>query len=411
MTDVYTDPEELRAEIATLNVNEDLYLQVDAADPSKQTLEPVLPLRRRASKLMQTFKFEDLYLRPSDTGAGKEWYDIEAKQHKYYDEKWYYGNISREKAERLVLDQVKGTFLVRVSIKKKKKNYAITVAMGDSNFLHISITLIDSGEVTIDKVNYKGLRAAIDHFSSNPYKDIITLNGPVAVMAAPPALPAARAAFAGTPPLVPERTAPEPPPRTAGQSPQPDPGEDENLYMVPVKLDFTSDHIYCSTISSDEDDVYERPDYEEPEDYEVYKKDGKDDDPGDTTYLAPSKVMKPDVPNVPARRKTIKQLALPLQIVEWTSAEVQRFLKESGLTAFKNPFYANGVTGIELVGCKGADFPKTRFSKAQCDAFDAALDAAKAKQSSGMNVNHGDGTLGRTMSGDPPPVPGRPSRK
>ena len=39
-----------------------------------------------------------------------------------YDEKWYYGNISREKAERLVLDQEKGTFLVRVSIKKKKKN-------------------------------------------------------------------------------------------------------------------------------------------------------------------------------------------------------------------------------------------------------------------------------------------------
>ena len=39
-----------------------------------------------------------------------------------YDEKWYYGNISREKAERLVLDQDKGTFLVRVSIKKKKKN-------------------------------------------------------------------------------------------------------------------------------------------------------------------------------------------------------------------------------------------------------------------------------------------------
>ena len=30
---VYTDPDELRAEIATLNVNEDLYLQVDAADP------------------------------------------------------------------------------------------------------------------------------------------------------------------------------------------------------------------------------------------------------------------------------------------------------------------------------------------------------------------------------------------
>jgi len=409
MTDVYTDPEQLRAEIATLNVNEDLYLQVDAADPSKQTLEPVLPIRRRASKLIQTFKFEDLYLRPSDTGAGKEWYDIEAKQHKFYDEKWYYGNISREKAERLVLDQEKGTFLVRVSIKKKKKNYAITVAMGDSNFLHISITLIDSGEVTIDKVNYKGLRAAIDHFSSNPYKDIITLIGPVAVMAAPPKLPAARPApaFAGTPPLVPERTAPEPPPRSEPTTPLADPGEDENLYMVPVKLDFTSEHIYCSTISSDEDDVYERPDYEEPDEFDMYK-DGQEGD--DDTYLAPSKVMKPEVP-LPARRKTIKQLALPLQITEWTSAEVQRFLKESGLTAFKNPFYANGVTGVELVGCKGADFPKTRFSKAQCDAFDAALDAVKAKESSGNKVNHGDGTLSRTMSGGPPPVLGRPSRK
>lgn len=406
MTDVYTDPDELRAEIATLNVNEDLYLQVDAADPSKQTLEPVLPLRRRASKLIQTFKFEDLYLRPSDTGAGKEWYDIEAKQHKYYDEKWYYGNISREKAERLVLDQVKGTFLVRVSIKKKKKNYAITVAMGDSNFLHISITLIDSGEVAIDKVNYKGLRAAIDHFSSNPYKDIITLNGPVTVKTAPPPLPTARAPGA-TPPQVPERTAPEPPPRSAGKSPHPEAEEDENLYMVPVKLDFTSDHIYASTISSDEDDVYERADYEEPADHDMYN----DDDPDDATYLAPSKVMKGQKSDVPVRRKTIDRLPLPLQIVEWTSAEVQRFLKESELTAFKNPFYANGVTGVELVGCKGADFPKTRFSKAQCDAFDAALDAAKAKQPTGRKVIHNDGTLDRSMSGGPPPVPGRPSRK
>ena len=121
--------------------------------------------------------------------------------------------------------------------------------------------------------------------------------------------------------------------------------------------------------------------------------------------------MKGQKSDVPVRRKTIDRLPLPLQIVEWTSAEVQRFLKESELTAFKNPFYANGVTGVELVGCKGADFPKTRFSKAQCDAFDAALDAAKAKQPTGRKVIHNDGTLDRSMSGGPPPVPGRPSRK
>ena len=138
---------------------------------------------------------------------------------------------------------------------------AITVAMGDSNFLHISITLIDSGEVTIDKINYPGLRAAIVHFSSNAYKDIITLTGAVTVKEAPPPVPTARpgptAAPAGPP--VPERTAPAPPPRT---TPQPPPEEDENMYEVPVKLDFTSPHIYASTISSDEDDVYETPDYE-----------------------------------------------------------------------------------------------------------------------------------------------------
>ena len=133
--------------------------------------------------------------------------------------------------------------------------------MGDSNFLHISITLIDSGEVTIDKINYPGLRAAIVHFSSNAYKDIITLTGAVTVKEAPPPVPTARpgptAAPAGPP--VPERTAPAPPPRT---TPQPPPEEDENMYEVPVKLDFTSPHIYASTISSDEDDVYETPDYE-----------------------------------------------------------------------------------------------------------------------------------------------------
>eukprot|EP00041_Stephanoeca_diplocostata_P003778 m.37907 g.37907 ORF g.37907 m.37907 type:complete len:388 (+) comp14601_c0_seq5:220-1383(+) len=385
--DMYTDVQSLQAEMGAAAelvaaeesiafASEDLYLAIDAADPDKQTMAPQPPPRAR--QLLQQYTGEGLYAQPAPDLASKEWYDVEARKNNLHSEPWYFGAISRDKAERIVLEQPKGKFLVRVSIKKNRQSYAITVSMGKLQFMHISVT-VEDGICISEGRKFANIREVVRFFASNAYKDIVMLTGAVeetkstVVPKLPPRPPAKqRDGSDELPPTPPRRTAPPPPP-------------EENIYLSPT-MDFTSDHIYSSALSSDEED----------------------------DYLEPTTVAPGAPPSQPlARNNTIKQLPLPTRIDTWSAAEVQRWLKDCKLEAFKKPFYSNGVTGRELIAIKGSQFPKTRYSVAQTTAFDKALDEAKARQGEVKLQGTGQYAKSRTAPiGEelPPPPPPRASR-
>lgn len=91
--------------------------------------------------------------------------------------------------------------------------------------------------------------------------------------------------------------------------------------MSPDPLIFAGEHIYASCVSDDE--------IAEEEEDGMY---------------APE-------PGLP-RANTVERLPLPIDIAQWTTAEVQRWLEEQGLGCFKKPFYNNGITGLELLDCR-----------------------------------------------------------
>eukprot|EP00730_Choanoeca_flexa_P005231 TRINITY_DN11910_c0_g2_i1.p1 TRINITY_DN11910_c0_g2~~TRINITY_DN11910_c0_g2_i1.p1 ORF type:complete len:1516 (+),score=440.75 TRINITY_DN11910_c0_g2_i1:524-4549(+) len=63
----------------------------------------------------------------------------------------------------------------------------------------------------------------------------------------------------------------------------------------------------------------------------------------------------------------------------WSSSEVLRWLKENGFDDFKEPFYANGFVGKQLLAIKAMDFRAHKFSEERCQALAKAI--AELKQS------------------------------
>lgn len=287
---------------------------------------------------------------------------------------------------------------MRVSIKANKKSYAITVSMGKLQFLHIAVAVTPENTCVVDGKPFADVRAVVNHFSKTPYNGIVALDGSIV----PKAMRKGGAAGdAAPPPPPPRRERPKP---SSDRAPPPVP---ETVY------DFNSDHIYASTLSDDdeeEDSVYEAP------------------------AIGQEGVYIETKAKTPTRSSTIKQQPLPLDIKSWTAGEVQRWLKEKKLEAFKKPFYANGVDGSTLFDLSGAQvwhvlpcrrflqcrfresdqfavlqFPPKRFSQVQRDRFDAEIAALKK-----IHKPAGGGksavAAGGGDDGDAPPPPPRPSR-
>eukprot|EP00035_Acanthoeca_spectabilis_P022409 m.443589 g.443589 ORF g.443589 m.443589 type:complete len:385 (-) comp18980_c0_seq1:56-1210(-) len=382
MGDEYIDMESLKKQVEALEQGEDLYMDVETFANSLDQVDNVEDLyicveslpkeQTKAKKLVEAFADENIYLKPAVTEA-KSWHDDLAIKLKLGSEDWYYGAIPRDKAERLVLDQACGKFLVRVSIKANKKSYAITVSMGKLQFLHIAVAVTPENTCVVDGKPFADVRAVVNHFSKTPYNGIVALDGSIV----PKAMRKGGAAGdAAPPPPPPRRERPKP---SSGRAPPPVP---ETVY------DFNSDHIYASTLSDDddeEDSVYEAP------------------------AIGQEGVYIETKAKTPTRSSTIKQQPLPLDIKSWTAGEVQRWLKEKKLEAFKKPFYANGVDGSTLFDLSGAQFPPKRFSQVQRDRFDAEIAALKK-----IHKPAGGGksavAAGGGDDGDAPPPPPRPSR-
>jgi hypothetical protein len=326
-------------------------------------------------------------LKPSAATGPGEWHDELAATLKLNKEEWYYGAIPRDKAERLVLDQacgseptlssatptwtqlclglrcsaflklslsppqprrsrrrygthtvthyVVGRYLVRVSIRKNSKSYAITVSMGKLQFLHIAVGVTPDNKCVVDGTSFADVREAVKHYTASSYNGIVQLVGPVV----PKAMKKASSSVGGAL----GEAAPPPPPRR-----RPNPESDVAPPVPPKKgdqptdYDFNSDHIYASALSEDDDDdsgddsVYEEPVAGQ-----------------ESTYLNMKAMPKPP-PKKPIRSATVKQQPLPADIKSWTAGEVQRWLKEKKLESFKLPFYANGVDGSTLLDLKGS---------------------------------------------------------
>jgi len=130
-----------------------------------------------------------------------------------------------------------------------------------------------------------------------------------------------------------------------------------------------------------------------------------DDGAKDATYLAPAKAKAQYIDTL---AKSVKVLPLPKNVTTWSAAEVQKFLRINKLLAFKKPFYANGITGQELFKLKGHNFPSSRFSKKERDAFDAAIAQVNGK----VLDTFVDGPFRKTSDVTllAPPVPARPSQ-
>eukprot|EP00038_Savillea_parva_P008950 m.180263 g.180263 ORF g.180263 m.180263 type:complete len:224 (+) comp14958_c0_seq1:121-792(+) len=135
--------------------------------------------KTHAATLIKAFAKDAAHLYDQPEGGSGQWHDLIADRLGLRREKWYYGPTPREKAERLVLDQIFGRFLVRVSIKKPKQSYAITVAMGKLQFLHIAVPCMPDGTVQVDGVSFPDVRAVVNHFSSHTYKGMVKLAGPI----------------------------------------------------------------------------------------------------------------------------------------------------------------------------------------------------------------------------------------
>jgi len=267
-----------------------------------------VPRLSRASSLYKQFKStSNIYLKPV-AGNGKTWHDEEGIKTGLYNEPWYFGGLPRDHAERLVLDQPKGNFLVRASVNRKGRKYAITVAMGNHQFLHIAVNLKDDGSCMVDKTLFSNLKDVVSHYKRFAYNDIVMLKDSIDQnKKQKPQLPP------NHPPARKQPSAPKPPPRIT---------VDGGGYTIAniANLDFESDHIYSCALSSDEEDEEEDP---------------------ESTYLTPDAAMASltitrgdsassldkNVRNKLA--KSIKVGPLPGDVRSWSAAEVQRFLKES----------------------------------------------------------------------------------
>lgn len=358
--DVYTTLDQVKAGVAALAAEpEDLYLEVEAAKPA---------------------------------ATASAWYKADAKKHGYVNEPWYYGPVSRELAEDLAVRAAPGGFLVRVSTKRTKqaaRRYAITVSVGSQQFMHIGIELLDDGRYRVDDDTYRAVGEIVQKLTTTKYKGVIALGAPIATASA---LAANTATAGGDEPEV----APAPPPRrpalparNQGMSTGPAEPRRPGQYLVPGRtIDFNSDHIYASTVSSDEET----------------SSDDEEGAPSEPAYESPAAAALGPGQSTRRRRKS-SMIPLPDRIEQWTAAEVQRWLKVSGLQAFKKPFYANGITGVELLKIDVTVLPSKRYNQAQKDLFKASLEAQKTKsKNADESPTQKAGQRASTL-GMPPPAP------
>eukprot|EP00037_Helgoeca_nana_P003399 m.39968 g.39968 ORF g.39968 m.39968 type:complete len:400 (-) comp13809_c0_seq1:194-1393(-) len=398
MDDDYLDCETLKKQVAALENGDGLYMDVNTFANSLEQIDNVEDLyicveslpkaQSKAKTLVETFATEDIYLKPSAATGPGEWHDELAATLKLNKEEWYYGAIPRDKAERLVLDQACGRYLVRVSIRKNSKSYAITVSMGKLQFLHIAVGVTPDNKCVVDGTSFADVREAVKHYTASSYNGIVQLVGPVV----PKAMKKASSSVGGAL----GEAAPPPPPRR-----RPNPESDVAPPVPPKKgdqptdYDFNSDHIYASALSEDDDDdsgddsVYEEPLAGQ-----------------ESTYLNMKAMPKPP-PKKPIRSATVKQQPLPGDIKSWTAGEVQRWLKEKKLESFKLPFYANGVDGSTLLDLKGSQFPPKRFPQKERDLFDVAIAKLKKMHTPSRGPT---GSSSGAAADDAPPPPPRPSR-
>jgi len=400
----YIDVATVTKQVAALRAGEDMYMDVGALSAVESAedlyicVEKMADVPSKAKQLVEEFQNEDIYQKPES--APTEWHVPIAQKLGLDSEAWYYGAIPRERAERLVLDQAFGKFLVRVSIKKKKQAYAISVSMGKLQFMHIAVAYdAATGRVSIDGMPFNDIRKAIDHFSTNQYNGLVKLTGSIIVKK----MKSSISSEDGPPPPPPPRPGrkddddvPPPPPARPSLAGTGKGARTESVYMEP-KMDFMSDHIYSTSISDDDDD-YDDPNatYEDPNAGQ------------EAIYLAAKKSAPPSTSTRSgiAARSSIKQQPMPLDVSTWTAGEVQRWLKENSLGDFKAPFYANGVTGRELLVLKGNQFPPKRFSPEIRAAFDTAIEKLKKRHKPGAS---GSAVVMPLAEDTPPPVPARPS--
>mmetsp|Transcript_3107 Transcript_3107/g.7467 ORF Transcript_3107/g.7467 Transcript_3107/m.7467 type:complete len:401 (+) Transcript_3107:72-1274(+) len=394
--DNYLDIETLKQQVTALENGEDLYMDVETFTNSLDQVDNIEDLyicveslpkeQSKAKKLVEAFADEDIYLKP-DTSGTQEWHDQLAVKLNLGTESWYYGPVSRDKAERLVLDQSYGRFLVRVSIKKNKKSYAVTVSMGKLQFLHIAVNVTPDNKCVVDGKAFADVRAVVKHFSANEYNGIVKLQGSI--------IPKARkkggavADGGAAPPPPPRRSRPSMDAAAAGAAEEA-PAVPARPSMAGASFDFNSDHIYASTLSDDDedvDDVYEAPVV------------------GQENLYMEAKVQPPG--RSPQRAATVKQQPLPKDVLSWTAGEVQRWLKDKNIPEFKKPFYANGVDGTMLLQLKGSQFPARRFSQDVRDRLDAEI--AKLKKTHTPSQSRGRKSSAGAGGDAPPPPPPRPS--
>lgn len=204
-----------------------------------------------------------------------------------------------------------------------------------------------------------------------------------------------------SPPVPIENSSPEPPSiLSLGINPT-DTTTEENLgEEIYEQLDQNvPDLPNLPTRLQEEDGMYELPpsggDGIEPHDYEYPPEEGPD------TPKRPSRV-----PPVISRelRQEPQAAPLPDNPRDWTPSEVLRWLKDNHLDSFKDIFYANSFSGLQLLALTAASFKTAGVSRDKVDQLMASIATLKQGGSAAASSASSGPSIPRRVVPPPPPA-------